>query len=120
MGHVQRKNSLRPLWSSFLVYNVARSAVAMLRGNWVGAKLCLAQTAGLWSGFHEPASAPTQAATDLHIVRRRETAGGIESKIGQLPLRRSVELHEHPVHAAAADYYSNDELVESHVGSSTA
>jgi len=54
MGHVLRINSMRVLWMSFLAYNCARAGLVLLRGNVVGAQLCLAQTRGLWKGFRAP------------------------------------------------------------------
>jgi glycosyltransferase involved in cell wall biosynthesis len=57
MGHVLRLNSLRPLWIGFLGYNLARAGVVWLRKDADGARLCLAQTKGLWSGFLAPAPA---------------------------------------------------------------
>lgn len=51
MGHVLRINSLRSLWMSFLAYNLARAGLVLLRGNTEAARLCLAQTRGLWNGF---------------------------------------------------------------------
>lgn len=57
MGHVLRISSLRVIWAGFLTYNLARAAVAALRGNLKGAHLCVAQTLGLWKGFLAPTSA---------------------------------------------------------------
>ncbi len=54
MGHLLRIHSLRGLWISFLAYNCARAALALLRGNLEGARLCMAQTRGLWNGFRTP------------------------------------------------------------------
>jgi glycosyltransferase involved in cell wall biosynthesis len=59
MGHVLRINSMHKLWASFIAYNLARSGLVMLRGNLNGARLCLAQTQGLWSGFHATAQVET-------------------------------------------------------------
>lgn len=54
MGHVLRINSLRVIWAGFLTYNLARAGVAAMRGNFMGAHLCLAQTLGMWRGFLAP------------------------------------------------------------------
>lgn len=57
MGHVLRINSLRGLWLSFLGYNIARAVVVRLRGDAEAARLCAAQTRGIWRGFRSRAVA---------------------------------------------------------------
>jgi len=61
MGRVLRLNSLRTLWVSFLAYNFARAGIVFLRANSKAGLLCLAQTKGLWKGFHAPVSADLTA-----------------------------------------------------------
>jgi hypothetical protein len=91
----------------FLAYNLARTAVALVRRNGIGAKLCLAQTHGLFNGFREPISMHSQAAPELRIVRRRD-------------FTHAEITHAAPTVLAGAGYYANDEFIESRVGSSTA
>lgn len=54
MGHLLRRHTLRHLWVGLMAYNIARAGIARLRGNVVGAGLCLAQTKGMWNGFRAP------------------------------------------------------------------
>jgi glycosyltransferase involved in cell wall biosynthesis len=68
MGHVLRINSLFVLWTSFLVYNLARAGLVLLRGKMVNAALCLAQTRGLWNGFLVAISSHVNDRRQLQIV----------------------------------------------------
>lgn len=65
MGHVLRLHSLRLLWIGFLAYNMGRVCISLIGGNLDGARLCLAQTRGLWDGY----IAPTP-------IRRRQNIAG--------------------------------------------
>lgn len=65
MGHVLRLNSLRVLWMIFLGYNLVRAGLVRLRGNMESARLCVAQTEGLWRGFLAPVRARTAVASAL-------------------------------------------------------
>ena len=71
MGHVLRLNSLRSLWMSFLAYNLARSGIALSRGNAEGARLCLAQTKGLWRGFLAGGSVPGAVLLEFESTRAK-------------------------------------------------
>jgi glycosyltransferase involved in cell wall biosynthesis len=59
MGHLLRAHTLGPLWMSFLTYNLGRAGWALSRGDVDGARLCTAQTKGLWRGYMEPVETAT-------------------------------------------------------------
>jgi len=81
MGHVLRINSLGALWMSFLTYNLARSGIALSRGNAEGARLCLAQTKGLWRGFLAAGTVPGAMPLEIESTRdlRFPSADGYQS-----------------------------------------
>ena len=74
MGHVLRLNMLRTLWLSFMGYNLLRAAVVALRRDGESARLCIAQTAGLWNGFRDTPPTALQSETAVHSALGNVTA----------------------------------------------
>jgi glycosyltransferase involved in cell wall biosynthesis len=58
-GHILRLHMLGVLWAGLLAYDLARAGLALTRGDREAARLCLAQTRGLWLGFFGPMNATT-------------------------------------------------------------
>jgi glycosyltransferase involved in cell wall biosynthesis len=73
MGHVLRINSLRRLWISFIAYNRLRAGLVFLRGNREAAKLCLAQTHGLWMGFRAAVTYPSALSPEAQPILRQQS-----------------------------------------------
>jgi glycosyltransferase involved in cell wall biosynthesis len=78
MGYLLRMHALSALWMSFVTYNVGRAGLVLGRGNLHGARLCIAQTKGLWKGYFEPGQAATidrSAPGALHAVTAQPHRG---------------------------------------------
>jgi hypothetical protein len=121
MGHVLRINSLRALWISFLAYNLARAGLVLLRGNLEGARLCLAQTKGLWSGFLAPAFPPAATPPGPGGIPLRGFFSPSDHQLIQFPHSRDAQRLEPPAQAVfsgATNPDSSDQLAKNPVRSS--
>jgi glycosyltransferase involved in cell wall biosynthesis len=83
MGHLLRRHSLRALWLNFLAYNTVRAAIALCRGNWDGARLCSAQTKGLWAGFLDPNTTAKQGGPLPVVLRHSQGNSRLLSPVEQ-------------------------------------
>jgi glycosyltransferase involved in cell wall biosynthesis len=81
MGHLLHVHNLRALWMGFLGYNLGRAGVALCRSNVDGARLCVAQTKGLWRGYLEP--------VDVSTAIRPATSSALDAISTQTNLRPS-------------------------------
>jgi glycosyltransferase involved in cell wall biosynthesis len=119
MGHVLRINSLRALWMSFLAYNLARSGLALTSGNAKGARLCLAQTKGLWSGFRAGGSVSGATAPDLEstsFIRIPAVDCYRSLEPIQCQETRRVEFSPHVASTNLKPFLAEGRLSETHAG----
>lgn len=117
MGHVIRMHSLCSLWMGFMTYNLARAGVCLLRGNQESARLCLAQTKGLWAGFLAPKHERAAESAPPHVIRLRESDPQV---IDFARPRDSQREGLSPSSVSETDPASSEQLAESDVESSPA
>ena len=79
MGHLLRRHSLTTLWASFVTYNTARAGLALMTGKGEGARMCLAQTKGIWNGY--------RAVPVLELERNKDRAPELHVSNGNSAVR---------------------------------
>lgn len=121
MGHVLNLNSLRTLWLSFLAYNCARAGLVLLRGNAEGARLCMAQTKGLWKGFRAGQSARAASSPELHTALLHQLPAASDRHPIQFTHTRGTQRSDATARLEedeSATPQAGNEFAESHAGGS--
>ena len=110
MGHVLNLHSLHMLWVGFLIYNLGRAGISLLRGNQEGARLCVTQTKGLWKGYL--ARTPVRRLQDL--------AADSSPQLIQFTRPQNAGSTEYPIPSAlrGASLRNVDEITKADAGGS--